>query len=483
MSSSETTKDSQNNHSSIDGKVVTKEDNYRRDSFNDRFCDDLCPEILQYLSLEDKLRLQCVSKQFERTVFKRQYELYIKLVRADKSDLSNKDSIIIKVIYGSNYIEGQRLDLFKALLKKCPNITSIEVDGFECSYYDYDSNKFNQVLGLIIENYNNLSEVIVDKHINDSNFEGFHRKFGPKIKYLQFSENHFDLSLFPNIEKLIINIRNYNLINPQLKLAKVKKLDIELDYDQEHMLQIVINTFPTLTHLNLYFYSSDENAIYESLKNISNLKHLIHLKLNNQFERYSERFCVLLEQMANNCKNLKSIDCYFNIDQNSDIRELLSHLKAFPALKRLYLGFFFVNYEDMYDIDVNQMFSFELFKGFENITHFSLFLNRYLIFYKSKLKEIDINLPKLQYLQIFNRFETTTKGVKQMVDILSRLSRLETLKLNFKSGVDFKPIEEQITEKCRKIKEIGIQFILWFRQHFGHLSIFRTRGRLRRRRY
>ena len=31
-------------------------------SFSDRICDDLCEEILQYLPLEDKLRLQCVSK-------------------------------------------------------------------------------------------------------------------------------------------------------------------------------------------------------------------------------------------------------------------------------------------------------------------------------------------------------------------------------------------------------------------------------------
>ena len=28
------------------------EDNYRRDSFDDRFCDDLCEDILQYLLLD-----------------------------------------------------------------------------------------------------------------------------------------------------------------------------------------------------------------------------------------------------------------------------------------------------------------------------------------------------------------------------------------------------------------------------------------------
>ena len=107
-------------------------------------------------------------------------------------------------------------------------------------------------------------------------------------------------------------------------------------------------------------------------------------------------------------------------------------------------------------IDVNQLFSFELFKGFSNITHLSLWFNFRQTLKESILKEIDINLPKLQYLEIKDRFDTTPEGVTQMADILSRLSRLETLKLRFKSAVNYKPIEEQITKKCRKIKEIEI---------------------------
>ena len=108
------------------------------------------------------------------------------------------------------------------------------------------------------------------------------------------------------------------------------------------------------------------------------------------------------------------------------------------------------------DIVVNQ-FSFELFKGFSNITHLNLLFEWTDYFKESILKEIDINLPKLQYLEIYDIFDTTPKGVTQMADILSRLSRLETLKLWFKSGVDFRPIEEHITKKCRKIKEIKIE--------------------------
>ena len=38
--------------------------NVIKDSFGDRFCDDLTEVIISFLPIEDKFRLQCVSKQF-----------------------------------------------------------------------------------------------------------------------------------------------------------------------------------------------------------------------------------------------------------------------------------------------------------------------------------------------------------------------------------------------------------------------------------
>ena len=83
-----------------------------RQSFSDRICDDLCEEILQYLSLEDKLKFEGVSKQFQRTIFEKHYELTI--------DTYNGYYLYIEDIF----IDMKSL---KVLLKKCPNITSIEM--------------------------------------------------------------------------------------------------------------------------------------------------------------------------------------------------------------------------------------------------------------------------------------------------------------------------------------------------------------------
>ena len=267
----------------------------------------------------------------------------------------------------------------------------------------------------------------------------------------------FDLNLFPNIEKLNVSDLTDDSLIPKFKTSELKKLELDLRHGQEHMLRTFIDNFPKLTHFNVIINSIDENTIFESLKNISNLKHLIHFHFDIHFGKNDKRFYILLKQMANNCKNLKSIECGFDInDKNSDVKELLSQLKTFP-LKRLNLRFGLVdNEENFVDIDVNQLFSLELLKGFSNITHLSLRFGFYSgpTLKESILKEIDINLPKLQYLEIYNTFEITAEEVKQMAEILSRLSRLETLKLRFKTGVDFKPIEEKITEKCRKIRNI-----------------------------
>ena len=42
---------------------------YEKDSM-DRLADDLTEEVLQYLTFSDKVRLECVSKQWMRCVYK-----------------------------------------------------------------------------------------------------------------------------------------------------------------------------------------------------------------------------------------------------------------------------------------------------------------------------------------------------------------------------------------------------------------------------
>src|ERR1700712_1588118 len=96
---------------SLEKVLYLESDSQNSDSFSERICDDLSEVILQYLSLEDKLRLQCVSKQFQRTVFKRHYEFTFR----GGNDLLDKTKIDIRLT------EDDCIDLkpFESLLKKC----------------------------------------------------------------------------------------------------------------------------------------------------------------------------------------------------------------------------------------------------------------------------------------------------------------------------------------------------------------------------
>ena len=85
---------------SFDGKQ-------RRDSFEDRVCDDLCEVLLQFLPIEDKFKFECVSKQFQRNVFQRQYHLNMTSIMNGR-----KTSSFLQVI--------------EKLMKKLPNIKSFE---------------------------------------------------------------------------------------------------------------------------------------------------------------------------------------------------------------------------------------------------------------------------------------------------------------------------------------------------------------------
>ena len=177
------------NFQNLNLKSVSK----NSDSFDDRFCNDLCEVLLQYLPLKYKLRLECVSKQFQRTVFQKQCE--ITLVSSFKTGFLNNE-----IVY-ENTIEDKASDKhclksIESLLKKCPNIQSISLD------IEY---RFLKSIFLLITKYcDYLREFNFfprDPNELDLNQE-FHRKFISKLDYLTFGEyrgRKFDYNLFPNL--------------------------------------------------------------------------------------------------------------------------------------------------------------------------------------------------------------------------------------------------------------------------------------------
>ena len=123
--------------------VQRSDDNYRRNSFEDRICDDLTEVLLQFLSTEDKLRFECVSKQFQRTVYQRQYDLNSFMISSQ-----------MKIDLGRNFAQ-----ILEKLMKKLPNIRSLNyyIRSDSCPPLIDDSD-----IDIIVKYCHNLSEIKIN---------------------------------------------------------------------------------------------------------------------------------------------------------------------------------------------------------------------------------------------------------------------------------------------------------------------------------
>ena len=85
---------------------------YPKNSF-DRFGDDLTELIVSYLWFEDKVRLECVSKQWRRLVFNKQFAIEL---NSNQFLRKNKNSLkMIGLLYRGNQLT------IESVLKKCSN--------------------------------------------------------------------------------------------------------------------------------------------------------------------------------------------------------------------------------------------------------------------------------------------------------------------------------------------------------------------------
>ena len=407
-------------------KRLCLRDKTQRDSFDERICDDLSEVILQYLPIEDKFKFERVSKQFQRTIFQRQYELQI------------KDSI---------YLES--------ILKKCPKINSLN--------FRLKSNEDSeQIVDLIVKYCNNLVEINGYLDINEKTKQRLVQTFNKKCFTLKCEETYhkkgyIDVFQFiSDIKELHIKyskpLKYYQAYNNLLEIRSGKTSNlVELGNFKTLAIKFYphwnspLDQFETLIENNPQiekFYFSFNSDLDSILGQISKLKNLVDLRLWNQ--SWKPILPNGFEILATNCPLIKSISLFrFDIPK---VSELLSVLKQFKQLKRLELSL------------SKRSFSSDLFKaftGFENLTHLTLVCktnNQPLD--DTFLTDIDIFLPNLRYLDIDKGFTPT----EHTIDILSRLSRLETLILKISNfPVHFpQSLTAKLLKTCKYIRTIQL---------------------------
>ena len=439
-------KPSQSIAMSSDNNLVLKSVSKNSHSFDDRICDDLSEVLLQFLPLEVKQRLECVSKQFQRTVFQKQFSinLYSSLESNEKmSQLTEEQTF--KMFYTKS---------IESLLNKCPNIQKMFI-------FVENNRIFKSILPLITKYCYNLNEfnVSLDDRSEPELNEEFLRFFGQKLKYIWCGED-LDFNLFPNLHSLNKYFMFYSPFTHQLpgnvlslNLFNLKELNITLTEENYQLFREVLQKFHKIRHLALNVRTYNQKSVSNAFNESPVLLNLIKLKYNTKIGQNGNQFLDSLTQLATKFPKLKSFEIgSLAVKIISNLSELLSPLKAFSDLKRMDLMLNFSK-EDYHD-DI----SLKPFEELSNITHLTLdFINKRLN--EKILTDIDIYLPKLQVLVIFREIITDEEGVTQMAESLSRLSYLQTIYFGLTNEYNCNIMRAKIAEKCRRIRNILIHNI------------------------
>ena len=160
-----------------------------RQSFDQRIDADLCEVIVSYLTLKDRLRLECVSKQFKNCLFQRENQFII------------------------NYEFAAYVKQLEDILKKCKSFQYIKINDNCLKYFT------NTIIELLIANCTSIYKI--ECNFNNINTDIFHRFIGKFGKYLAKIKGYPIDSYYTNqkfahyINQLSIGkYYNYNLDHP-----------------------------------------------------------------------------------------------------------------------------------------------------------------------------------------------------------------------------------------------------------------------------
>ena len=280
---------------SSDKNLIPKYVSKNNDSFDDRICDDLSEVLLQFLPLEDKIRLECVSKQFQRTVFRKQFTitLYVyssfELNKEKCEEIEDNETVDLKSI--------------ESLLKKCSNIQRMNL-------FVENNNIFESIVPLITKYCDHLNEfnVSLDDRSEPELNEEFYRKFGSKLNYISCGQN-LDFNLFRNLYS--IHKTDCHLIPTErvvgFNLKNLKELNIDLLPQNENLFREVLQKFHKIKHLSLRLYNDNEESVFNAFKESAVLQNLIELKYDTINAENENQFLDSLTQLAKKFPKLKSI--------------------------------------------------------------------------------------------------------------------------------------------------------------------------------
>ena len=237
----------------------------------DRFGDDLNEEVLQYLTFEDKIRLECVSKQWQRCVYQKQYVIEIDFFRSYKRQ--NSLNGLFRRIDDERQSDEQRV---VSVVKKCPNITKVILRTVSRS-------EAVSIASTNLQRYHG-SQICHEMY---KKFQDFNNHVTNDLSFLEeFGENN-ELRYLSTSNRLVFDSSVLSLIGRYCH--RIKSLDImigrkeDLDFFQEFGHNLHEINFNESTHYDFHNF-----FIAEYLKLCPNFKRIYFNKLPIHGTTYQE---------------------------------------------------------------------------------------------------------------------------------------------------------------------------------------------------
>ncbi len=395
----------------------------------------MCEVLLSYLSFEDKIRFECVSKQFQRLIFNKQH--------------------IIDIQYFLLVNESINIKVFESVLKKCKFINNI-------IGYEFQFKNEKQFIELIIKYCNDLKSIqFCFNAINDDLIEKFGNKFGHKLKEIKTIADYDKsvdtinkykklLRLCPNLVS-IESYLSYFVDENELLLTKLSKLKTIVESEDIKLLKTFVNNYKnslTSISLNASFYGEqNENELIFLMQRISELKNLKEFELEfESIDNTSQLFINNFRAIGFQCNQLKSFKLVFDNWYKLKIKRIYDSFNFFKNLNYLDLNL------DFADEEINEI-------SCQSLKELKLLMNLKLqnpVMNDIFFKDIDKHLPQLKHLDIMvDNNQITDKALNS----LSKLSKLKTLRIDSFDRLIFIAEEKllNVINNCPQINSIRFE--------------------------
>ncbi|CAG2102990.1 unnamed protein product [Medioppia subpectinata] len=393
---------------------------YKRDSFGDRICDDLCQLVLNWLPLKDKVRMSGVSKQFQRC---------LQTVRSEQRWLVIGHVIQLQLadIYSENYCPGGDIWLSNGQSLLQMNVVDIDqlvrylraFDGLQEFQIGCLTNNLDHVMDAVVDNCHHIQHLTVPRSPSLAVSTRLADKYGQHLRSLEFIRGPVEypplLAASPRLLSLSGVYFSHLVRDNQVIHKHLKKLVIEgrVNANTNGLFTTFVDNCHELTRLEISLFKNDTNQAMNIVESISKLQSLKALKLHLNVHQLDNNFCHTVRNIARKCPKIRSLDMTVAVEQYYDFRRLFIELGYFRNLQKLSF-----DPTKMFPTYVNEVLDINTLRGLKRLTHLKVSSDQIGEEFLSQMSDV---LPQLKSLQIIMSGEITDQTMRS----LARLRHIE----------------------------------------------------------